>query len=262
MSFSDLVAEAVVDRAGRRRFVIPEAWMQGRTTYGGLTMALAYAAAEPFADGLSLRSAQLALIQPVGGEMIAAPSALRRRASSAFIAVDMMGSDGVAARALFAFGLTRESQISPHGLAAPDRPGQPGQGGELSASGLAPNFLAQFEVRRVRGGQLFSGAEPGELLLWIRHGDDKARSGLTALLALADAPPPVALTMMSTPHQISTMTWQADVLSANPTTREGWWLVRVQPDSFAAGYAQQTLTVFNTDGIAVLASRQVVAVFG
>lgn len=262
MRFSDLVADAAVDRMGRRRFIIPKAWMQGRTTYGGLTMALAHATAAPLADGLALRSAQLALVQPVGGEMIAVPGPLRRRPSSAFIAVDMQGGDGVAARALFAFGIARESEIPPHRPPAPEDPGEPGEGGSLSAAGLEPSFLAQFEVRRVRGGTMFSGAEPGDLLLWIRHLDPDARSGLTALLALADAPPPVALTMMTTPHQISTMTWQADVLDPRPETREGWWLVRVHPEGLGEGYAQQTLTVFNTDGEAVLSSRQVVAVFG
>ena len=46
---------------------IPESWMQGRTTYGGLTAALSLQAAMELVDDIPIRSAQVAFVGPLVG---------------------------------------------------------------------------------------------------------------------------------------------------------------------------------------------------
>ena len=74
-------------------------WMQGRTTYGGLTAALSLEAAKLLVDELPIRTAQVAFIGPVGGEVVMVPTLLRRGKNTAFVSVDMRTETGIGANA-------------------------------------------------------------------------------------------------------------------------------------------------------------------
>lgn len=64
------------------------------------------------------------------------------------------------------------------------------------------------------------------MLVWLRHRDLVANAGMAGLVALADALPPAAMVMFPPePAPISTMTWTLDVLTDNPASASGWWLV-------------------------------------
>ncbi|MEO0607703.1 MAG: acyl-CoA thioesterase domain-containing protein, partial [Pseudomonadota bacterium] len=90
---------------------IPENWMQGRTTYGGLTAALSFQAARRLVDDLPIRSAQVAFVGPVGGDVTIKPSLLRRGKNTAFVRVDVVDGSGIAAQSIFAFGKAKESAV-------------------------------------------------------------------------------------------------------------------------------------------------------
>ena len=85
---------------------------------------------------------------------------------------------------------------------------------------------------------------------------------MTELLLLADALPPGIQTMLPPGAPVSSMTWQVNLLTAAPATRDGWWLLRSAGDHAQAGCLSETLTLWNTDGEPICAGMQAVALFG
>ena len=89
---------------------IPPKWMQGRTTYGGLTAALCLETAmRAFPELPPLRSAQVSFIGPAGGAVEGRARMLRQGKSVTFVEADLFGEKGIATRATFAFGGARAS---------------------------------------------------------------------------------------------------------------------------------------------------------
>ncbi len=259
-AFSDVLASLAEDGDG---FAIDltEDWRQGRTAYGGVSAALCYEAAKrKFGLQGMLRSAQIAYIGPASGRLTLAPTLLRQGKSTTFAAVDLAGESGLAVRALFVFGAPRPSALDLQRLPAPTAP-PPDAVDPFFRGGVGPAFAQHFEVRLVRGSRPVSGAAEADILLWARHRDAGAR-GMAALLALADAPPPAAMTMFRAPAPISTMTWMVDVIDAGPETTDGWWLLRSTAETAKEGYSAQAMTLWSASGTPVFIGRQSVAVFG
>ena len=262
VSYSDLIGSIAETGKNAYALTITPDWMQGRTTYGGLTAALCLHAAEPLAEGRPLRSAQIAFIGPVGGPVSLRANVLRIGKNTAFIGADLFGETGdIAARATFIFGVNRPGKTTPpYDLIAPDVP----RADEIDLAmprGAGPSFIQNFDVVFADGGLPMSGAEKGENALWLRHADRSVPNTAVSLLALGDAPPPAALSTYKTPVRISSMNWSIDVLTDTFETEDNWWLQRMTAQTLGDGYSAQSMTLWNTDGTPVMASRQTVAVF-
>ena len=96
--------------------------------------------------------------------------------------------------------------------------------------------------------------------MWIRHKDPAARS-LAALIALADALPPPAVTLFPERAPISTMAWSLDVLAPAPADDEGWRLMKSRANTVLDGYSAQDMAVWDAAGAPLIVARQTVAVF-
>jgi len=242
---------------------IPESWMQGRTTYGGLTSAICYEAAKPLAGDKPLRSAQIAFVGPVGGDVTADARLLRMGKNTAFIGADLLSADGaVAARGLFAFGLHRESSISLAAMSQMPDVAAPETLESFFGGGPAPGFTVNFEMALAFGSRPLSGATTADLGLWLRHSDRKTVDDWTSILAIGDAPPPAAFAMFTTPIRISSMTWAIDILTDDPATEVGWWFARHTAETVQDGYSSQAMTLWNRSGVPIMTGRQTIAVFG
>jgi hypothetical protein len=57
------------------------------------------------------------------------------------------------------------------------------------------------------------------------------------------------------------MTWTVDVLTGNPASSSGWWLVENLAQVTREGYSAQAMTIWNDEGEPVVAMRQTVAIF-
>ena len=260
-AFSDLLSSLEKD-GDAFRITLTDDWLQGRTTYGGLSAALCVEAAlRGVPDLPPLRSAQFTLIGPASGALSVTASVLRRGKSAVFVGADVTGDAGLATRAVLSFGIARTSAVSFESLPMPEVAGiedSPSFFGEKPMI----NFQQQFESRMAGGARPFAGGDaPPQYLVWFRHRDPKSRDGIVPLIALADAPPPAAMVLFPTPGPISTMTWTMDILDDAPATRDGWWLVRSTAENAHQGYSSQEMTVWNTDGKPVIAARQTVAIF-
>ncbi|MEZ5998132.1 MAG: thioesterase family protein [Hyphomonas sp.] len=262
MDYSALISSIRFDPAGASHVTVPEDWMQGRTTYGGLTAALCLKAALPIAGDRPIRSAQIAFVGPAVGELISVPTLLREGKNTAFISVRMTGAEGVVAECIFAFGTARDSSLDfsdmkPPSVTAPDDTAQ-----FFPDENRRPAFARHFNVRLARGGRPLSGATDGEISLWLRHKDENAAMDPVTVLALADTPPPAALSMLTQPARISSMTWMAEFLTDRIETDDGWFLAQHVAQTAQQGYSSQAMRLWNAHGEPVMVGRQTIAVFG
>ncbi len=188
MDYTDLLTSIAFNADQSSRVTVPEDWMQGRTTYGGLTAALCLKAALPLAGDRPLRSAQVAFVGPASGELVSVPTILREGKNTAFISVRMHGPDGVVAECIFAFGTARDSSLDFSNMAAPSvtLPDETPQ--FFPDATRRPAFSHHFNVRLAKGGRPISGAPDGEIVLWLRHRDEKAPMDAVTLLSIADSP--------------------------------------------------------------------------
>ncbi len=259
MTYSTLIDSASFADE-RLSLTIPDDWMQGRTTYGGLSAALCLETAlRTFMDLPPLRSATVAFIGPAGGPVEGRARLLRRGKSVTYVEAEVATEKGLATRCVFAFGGARDSALDRTFTPAPTLPA-PEECDLLMPEGVGPVFRRHFDSRLAKGARPVSGANEHDIFVWVRHNDRSAET-LPALLALADMPPPAVLPMFTAPAPISTMTWMVNVLTDRPATRDGWWLLQSRADNASQGYSSQDMLVWSRDGELVIAGRQNVAIF-
>ncbi|MEE3099464.1 MAG: thioesterase family protein [Pseudomonadota bacterium] len=247
------------EESGAFAVELPDGWLQGRTTYGGMSAALCVEAARLALPGLPpLRSAQFAFAGPASGRLVARARLVRQGKSAATATAELDGDAGPAVRALLTYGAARDSAVAHRDLAAPDLPG-PEDCGPFMGDGPRPRFAENFDMRLAAGSRLMSGGAP-TYTLWVRHLAAEGADPLAALVALADAPPPPGLVLFTGPAPISTMTWSADLL-AEPGDPGGWHLLRSDCRHAAGGYSEQAMTLWDAEGRPLMVSRQRVAIF-
>jgi len=271
-SFSQLVNNLEKHNNGLWTGHVSENWMQGRTTYGGLSAALCLSAVQKEFDELPpLRSAQINFVGPVGGDISIDVSVMRRGKSVAFISAQMTSEKGLATHAIFCFGVSRESRLN-EVFATPvndlsDIPA-PEQSKRFFADRPGPKFSENFECLLAKGGFPLSGSSEFEHYIWVRHKDQHAND-LAALIGIADMPPPAVLPMFKEFAPISSMTWMINFAHNNlpdnsakkPELKNDWWLMRSAGEYAVEGYSSQDMQIWNQAGELIITGRQNVAIF-
>lgn len=261
MNFTELLASVSPAEAGARAAVIPETWMQGRTAYGGLTAALCLEAALPFSGGLPVRTVQVAFVGPVSGSVVCKAEVLRQGKNTVFASVRMTGEDGVLAESIVTFGAARTSALDFAHLPPPEVPAPEAAPLYFRKPGKGPAFAKNFEILLAGGHPPMSDASEADISIWMRHKDPEAANDAVALLALADAPPPAAMSMFTAPGRISSMTWMAEFLTETIETEDRWFLARHVAQTARNGYSSQQMSMWNKAGGPVMIGRQTIAVF-
>lgn len=235
---------------------ITDNWMQGRTTYGGASTALAVAAAQRFV-GVPLpplRSAQVVFHHPMGADATFEPTMIRQGRTGTVVRVDGYSDGVIALFVMLFFGEERESQVD---LPPPTREDLPLRGALVPPPPNA-NFLHNFELAD-------AGQMPGrgrDMRFWTRLKDRDGLKPDVEMVAIADIMPPVGLFLMPEKKPISTITWQLNVLTAKPQTEDGWWLASAVADNAQAGLSGQTMRIENASGQLVATTSQTIALFG
>lgn len=235
---------------------IPANWLQGRTAYGGLSAALALDAAQRLADDLPpLRSAQIAFVGPLSGEVKVTATLLRRGRNAAFIQSDIVSDAGLGFRATFVFMTGRESAVS-HDAAAPAPIAPPPADANLYV-GPENFFTGNFEFFDPK-----AASGPAEWLRWGRLRERNGIDPMVELMAIGDGLPPAAFKLFKKLTPLSSLNWQINFLDPAPDTRDGWWLLGATSDRAQGGYSSQRMTIWNADGAPVAEAMQAVAIFG
>ena len=259
-SFSELLNSCELTKENSIRTTISQNWMQGRTTYGGLSAALCLKAAELSNPDLPpLRSALINFIGPAGGKVTMQTEVLRAGKSVSNIQVNMTSDAGLATHAVFTFGASRNSRLSNNFNICPTVPGI-NDSKDFFESAMAPSFTQNFETKLAKGGHPVSGSKEHEHYIWVRHKDKNAHD-LAALIGIADMPPPAVLPMFEEFSPISSMTWMTNILTDDLSTEDGWWLMRTAADHAIDGYSSQDMQIWNSRGELVTTGHQNVAIF-
>ena len=267
--FSQVLA-SIEPRVGHGFSVtVPPDWLQGRTVFGGMQMALggrAMRAVLPLqAAAMPLRSAQMTFVGPLlGGAPIRMKAeTLRTGKSTVHARCDLMHDDDkVACTVVGIFGGPRESRFVRE-MPCP-KPGVSAEEASRSDAepAMSPAFLRHFDVHVARGARPYSGYTEPKSLIYARLRDRECGSE-DALLALADVIPTPVLSMLTEPAPASSVNWMIEVLR-DPAYLDlhDWVLIDTEVRAGTAGYLSQTSVLYGADGHAYSVSHQTVAVFG
>lgn len=264
-SFTDILTPTARS-ADSLSFTITDDWLQGRSSFGGLQAAFALAAMRALtAVAAPLRVLQTTFIAPVGGgEVRVTARTLRAGKSVTHVEARLMQGEDTACLVVGIFGAARESAIQVP-MAVREAPNGPGGLKDLPfAKGLAPNFTQHFHWRWAIGGWPYSGSAEPFTRIWLRH---RAPTGSAlfdaeiAFVALADAVPSPALSMMKVPKTSSSLTWSLELLRDTPPQGDGFWRIDSDIHQAKEGYVAQTAIVVAPDNQPVALSRQAVVVF-
>ncbi len=258
MSLPRILASAKLTPSGLTA-TIPGDWMQGRTSYGGLSAALALVAAQRLADDLPpLRSATVNFVGPLAGEVAVNARLLRRGRNAAWASAEVLSESGVGLTATFVFmGAVEQSALHLHNVPPPeglvpldDAVSLPGGSGPS----FAPNFERRFALPRT---------DPPEPVVcwWERLKDSDGLDPMVALLLLADALPPGVMPLTGS-VPISSMTWLINLLTPRPQTEDGWFALRAVGNYADKGCSSQDMAIWNSQGEAVAVGMQSIALFG
>lgn len=257
MSLVDILAAAEMGKDSLTAHV-PDTWMQGRTAYGGLTAALALEAARRSQPDLPpLRSAQIAFVGPLAGEVRVETSLLRRGRTAAYIEANVSGEGRLGLRALFVFMTGLGSSIDYADGACPDVPDF-ADAAPAMANPDPKFFTSNLEYRHALP---IEERHSPDFMRWVRLRDRNGLDPMVELMAIGDALPPAAMALFSKPGPISSMTWMLNLLTPEPVTTDGWWLSRSTADLARDGSSSQTMRMWNADRRPVVTGMQSVAIF-
>jgi hypothetical protein len=207
-----------------------------------------------------LRVFQTTFVAPVpAGRVRAQVRVLRVGKSVTQIEARLVGGTDTLAIGVGIFGMTRPSLVR----VTPKRPPDPeGESFEVPfIEGLTPQFLQHFQMRWLKGA-LYTGTPTSSAVIGVGMKDDVPATE-EHVLAIADAPPPLALSYLSTPAPGSSMSWTLEMLTESVADLpvRGY---RLDAELVAAqgGYTSQSVMIWGPRGEAVALSRQSMVVFG
>ena len=236
-----------------------EAWLQGRTLYGGASALIAYTAAIRAHPGLPpLRAAQIAFSGPVGESLETRVSVLRAGRNVTQLRSELVADGEVGLAATFVFGAAREANAVHPAPTAEPWPGAP-EDCEPLPNPEALHFIGNFELRRAQ-----DESGPGFPLVrrWVRLKDEGGLDPVSRLVLIGDALPPGSMRAMRRRGPLSSVNWSLNILDPEAQTRDGWWLAETASDHADHGYSSERLRLWDADGRLVMVGMQAAAIFG
>lgn len=248
--------------------MVPEDWLQGRTVFGGMQVALAVRAmralAPTGAPRLPLRSLQATFVgpMPAGVDVRLRASLLRSGKSVTHARCDVLHEGAVACTVVAIFGAARRSSFAleiPRPLLrarAEDLPDPP------YVEGISPAFTRHIQLRWAEGQSPYTGYHEPRATMYARLRDTNCSSE-DALVALGDAIPPPALSTLREPAPASSLNWTLELLGDPDAFDPAQWaLIGAEVRAGADGYLSQTAILWGAAGHAFAVSHQTVAMFG
>ncbi len=260
LSFTELLGSLEQDADGNHHLTISDNWLQGRTTYGGLSAAICLQAVTVSHPDLPpLRSAQINFVGPVVDDISVTVKVMRQGRSVSYISAEMFGQQGLVTQAVFCFGLSRESRLNKQFTDKPEVPSAE-DSSHFFNSKMQPAFAKHYNCKLAKGGHPMTGSTESEHYIWVQH-KDKNATDMVALLGIADMPPPAVMPMFEEFAPLSSMTWMLNFLTEDTSTDDGWWLMRSAAEHAVDGYSSQDMQVWNSNGDLVVSALQNVAIF-
>lgn len=168
----------------------------------------------------------------------------------------------VAAQGTFSFGAGQVSHVAQsHPAPEASPPDETASMFPANLKRLPIRFFENFEIKLIEGHPPFAGVDRGYIRVWARYRDEAMWHRPEELIGIADVLPPAIFPMCSKPGPNSSMTWICNLLSEEPRTRDGWWMIETDLTAARDGYSSQVMRVWNRDGDLVAEGMQSVVIF-
>ena len=240
---------------------VPADWMQGRSIFGGLQVAIALEAMRTCVPDAVLRTLQTTFVAPVAaGKVQARARVLRQGKNATHVEARLLDGGETQAVVMGVFGHARSSKAARLPLRPPLDASSPF---EVSyVPGVSPSFVQHFRRRWLKGPRPFAGQATHEQVVEVGMLDEGMLSE-AHLVAIADFIAPVALSYLDAPAPASTLTWMLELL-CDDVRRFPLDGFRLDAELTAArdGYTNQSVVIWAPDATAVALSRQSMLVFG
>lgn len=277
MSFPSLFRDVI----SRSSATIPETWLQGRTAFGGLSIALLQEhlkhAASPTTSPPQLRSLQASFVGPIfaNSPLTFTSSTLRRGKNVTQVKGEIVQDDEVKLVAFASFGNARKSSINVNdkldidskfpevtSTSAADIDALPPRGLQ---KGLAPIFTHNYDFRMFTPVPYCNTDERTMrgMIKYREVDDNEDCSPTSKVLGLSDAWPPVTLPMLKEPAPGASLTMSIDIVKdITPEDVNTYCFHEGVVHSSADGYASQTERLWNLKGDLLCISNQNIVHFG
>jgi len=269
--FSALLARRIA-QPREVRFDIPDDWLQGRTSFGGLVSAFAVqgmrdVAAAGWPAEVTLRALQTNFIAPVEqGPLTVTVQLLREGRNVRQVQAQVMQRDELCALMVGVFGSDRASRLAP---ILPTRPAPAKPVEAITAvpflPGRRPNFTAHLDMRWADGAPPFSGRHATQASIHLRLLDADAKGLSPELLTvlMADAFPTPVLAQFDQPTPASSVSWALELRPlSSQETLDGWWRADSVAVAMEGGYVNQQAMLWAPSGALAALAYQVVTVYG
>jgi len=258
MTIASLI-DPITATPGLVRLKDVQAWLQGRTLYGGASALIAYTAAVRAHPGLPpLRAAQIAFSGPVGERFETRASVLRAGRNVTQLRSELVTDGEVGLAATWVFGAAREANAVHPARRREPWPGAP----EVQEAMPGPeglHFISNFELRRAQ-------EETGQgfplVRRWLRLKDESGLDPVSRLVLIGDTLPPGSMRAMRRQGPLSSVNWSFNILDPEAETRGGWWLAETASDHADHGYSSERLRLWDAEGRLVMVGMQAAAIFG
>ena len=266
MHLDELIDNARAHSRGEvNELIIPNDWSQGRTSYGGVSAALLYAAIrEQVADERVMRSFTCNFVGPLNVDMPfhIEVDIMREGKNASQVMAKAIQNGQISLMCQVCFGIARTSKIQvesrdEHGMTLPKKAKFIPQ-----IPKLTPKFLRHFDLALQDGGIPFSGSKKSHIHGWMRYKKAPQQVSDAHLIGLIDAWPPTLLQMLRWPAPASTMSWNVEFIHPHqkfePTD---WFAYQASARQAADGYGHTEANIWDQQGELVAISRQTVAIF-
>jgi Thioesterase-like superfamily len=260
-----MLLSQVLDSLARRDGVCtasaPDDWMQGRSLFGGLQVALALRAMRGLVPAeLPLRVLQTTFVAPVTGALEIHPRLLRVGKGTTHAEARVIERDQVTTLVVGVFGRGRPSNAEVRPPPPAPSPDAPHAVPFPFIPGLSPAFAQHFKMRILSGPLPYSGSRlPPKAVFEVSLADTAATSE-AHVVAIGDALPPLAL---AEPAPGSSVTWTLELLGDRfDALPLAGWQVEAEVRAAHNGYTSQSSAIFGPGGEPVALSHQSMVVFG
>jgi acyl-CoA thioesterase len=253
-------------------FAVPEDWLQGRTSFGGListftVQAMRDVAASGWPAQVSLRALQTNFIAPVeAGRLTVSVHVLREGKSVRQVQATVTQRDEVAALMVGVFGSDRETSVP---ALLPTRPPTGKEVDDIKpfpfVAGRRPNFTAHLDMRWGDGAPPFTGVDTWNADLHLRLLDSDAATLSPELMTvlMSDASPTPVMSRFKTPTPASSVSWSLELRPLSlQEPLEGWWRADNRTIAASGGYVNQKSMLWAPSGALAALAYQVVTVYG
>lgn len=259
------LASAVTRRApGRYAATLDESWYQGRGAYGGLVAALLGRALEAeVGTDRAARTLSVGFCAPATAGAVEVEVRIERAGRNVTQATARMArGDATIATAIATFARSRASETDWNAAPMPPMP-PPDEVPDGPEALYIPAFCRHLELRQALGPAPFTGGADARVGGYCRFATPTAPD-LATVAGLVDAWPPAVLGLRPAWSPAASVDMTITLLAPLPLgpVDHAWYAFDARCGRAADGYADETATLWTSDGRPIARVQQLIAIFG